>query len=174
VGCFWPMPPWLDLAELALTAGLASLCLIGRRMRMGKKQHAAAAGTAPHAGAAARQDRAERWRRGWSGWGRRWSVGRGRPQGGSPVARDATGNALVKSLRRGDGARSQLRPPARARNDGGGRRTSARTGGARGRRTPATGTRAAASDGAEARERSGGPGNEVRAVEKEGAARRGR
>jgi hypothetical protein len=69
VGCFWPMPPWLDLAELALTAGLASLCLIGRRMRMGKKQHAAAAGTAPHAGAAARQDRAERWRRGWSGWG---------------------------------------------------------------------------------------------------------
>jgi hypothetical protein len=28
--------------------------------------------------------------------------------GGSPVARDATGNALVKSLRRGDGARLQL------------------------------------------------------------------
>jgi hypothetical protein len=37
-----------------------------------------------------------------------------------------------------------------------------------------TGTRTAASDCAGARERSGGPGDEVRAEEKEGAARRGR
>jgi hypothetical protein len=106
VGCFWPMPPWLDLAELALTAGLASLCLIGRRMKMGSTQQRQAQHRTP-----------ERLldRTGQNGGdgagvagGRRWSVGRGRAQGGSPVARDATGNALVKSLRRGDGARLQL------------------------------------------------------------------
>jgi hypothetical protein len=71
------------------------------------------------------------------------------------------------------GCSSQLRSPTRVRNDGGGRCISSRIGGTRGQRTPVTGMRTAASDCAGARERSGGPGDEVRAEEKEGAARRG-